>query len=339
MKDNGNRLIGKLPPHLLEQAVFRHRGATLPEVLVGPGVGEDASLIRWGNAPFLAVSSDPIVGASKGAGKLLVHINANDIACKGGDPLYFVVTLIIPAALGVEFVDAVMSEISQACSNIGAAVVGGHTELTSKYDRPVLVGAMMGPTSFCYRATDIVSGDVVIATKHAALEGMSILAHDRPDLLGAILSEEEIAEVRSWASQISVLNEARALRDIARFMHDPTEGGLFGGLAEICRLSELDVSLDPECIPVSPLTQRVRRVLGFDVHHMISSGMLVAVTPAERENEALRRLSESGIQARVIGRMVPQGTGTYLGDGEELWRIIDLPAAPLGPVDGGAVFR
>ena len=339
MKDDGNTLVGKLPPNLLERAVFRHRGATLPEVLVGPGVGEDASLIRWGNAPFLAVSSDPIVGASKGAGNLLVHINANDIACKGGDPLYFVATLIIPAALGVEFVDSVMSEISQACSDIGAAVVGGHTELTSKYDRPVLVGAMIGPTSFCYRATDIVPGDVVIATKHVALEGMSILAHDRPDLLGAILSEEEIAEVRSWASQISVLDEARALRDIARFMHDPTEGGLFGGLAEICRLCELDVLLDRERVPLSPLTERVRRALGFDAHHMISSGVLVAVAPAEREAEALRRLSESGIPAQTIGRMVPQGAGTYLGDGEELWRIIDLPSPPLNSVHEGAANR
>ncbi len=329
MRGDENTLIGKLPPDLLEKAVLRHRGAVRPEVLVGPGIGEDASLIRWGNAPLLAVSSDPIVGATEGAGKMLVHINANDIACKGGDPLYLIVTLIVPVALGVGFIDSVMAEISETCSRIGAAVVGGHTELTRMYDRPVLVGTILGPTSFLYDATGIREGDVVIATKHVALEGMSILAHDRPDLLRDILSGKEIEEVRSWTDQISVLPEARVLRDIARFMHDPTEGGLFGGLAEICRLGQSGVLLDMDSLPVSPLTDRVRRSLGFDVFRMISSGVLVAVVPAERERDALERLKNAGVPARGIGRIVPKGEGTPLVEGEELWRTIGLPEASV----------
>ena len=43
-------------------------------------------------------------------------------------------------------VEALMKEIHEACLSIGAAVVGGHTELTDRYDQPVLVGTMMGPT-------------------------------------------------------------------------------------------------------------------------------------------------------------------------------------------------
>ncbi|MDR1048685.1 MAG: hydrogenase expression protein, partial [Synergistaceae bacterium] len=189
--------VGKLPPDLLESDVLALRGARRPEVLIGPGLGEDAALIRWEGAPYLVAAADPIVGASEGAGRLLVHVNANDIACKGGDPAWFVVTLIVPAREGVERVRRVMEEVHDACESLGVAVAGGHTELTDRYDRALLAGTMMGPSHYDLRAGHIRAGDAILMTKHAGLEGMSILAHDRQDLL-SFLSAEERAEVRSW---------------------------------------------------------------------------------------------------------------------------------------------
>ncbi|PKL03087.1 MAG: hydrogenase expression protein, partial [Synergistetes bacterium HGW-Synergistetes-2] len=95
------QLVGKLPPSLLEGSVFRFCGAPRPEVIIGPGIGEDAALLQLPEGKYLAVASDPIVGAREGAGKFLVHINANDIACKGGDPSFFVATLLVPSVDGV----------------------------------------------------------------------------------------------------------------------------------------------------------------------------------------------------------------------------------------------
>ena len=82
MKNNTDLTDGKFPPALLED-LLQWRGAESADVLAGPGIGEDAALIRWPEGAFLTVSSDPIVGAQKGAGHLLVAVNANDIACKG----------------------------------------------------------------------------------------------------------------------------------------------------------------------------------------------------------------------------------------------------------------
>ena len=316
---------GKLPPSLLEGSIFRYCGASRPEVIIGPGIGEDAALISWPEGQYVAVASDPIVGARAGAGKFLVHINANDIACKGGDPAYFVVTLLVPSADGVQGVQAIMREIHEACLSIGVAVVGGHTELTARYDRPVLVGTMMGPTKYCHRATDIRPGDRLLLTKHAGLEGMAILAHDRPDLLRDVLGEDGIAEAKGWLGSISVLEEARALRDVARFLHDPTEGGIGGGIAEIMRLSGLHVNLFEDRVPLSPLTEAARLRLGFDPLHLISSGVLLAVVPPEREEECLSRLADRGIEAVAAAEMT-DGPGNCPDDvREELWSLLDRP--------------
>ncbi|MDR1733056.1 MAG: AIR synthase family protein [Synergistaceae bacterium] len=319
---------GKLPPEVLKNHVLRYFGARREEVLVGPGLGEDAAVIRWNDASYLVASSDPVVGATDGAGRLLVHINANDIACKGGDPAWFIVTLIVPTENGLAYIHSTMEEIHGVCEELGIAVVGGHTELTDRYERPVMTGTMMGPSRYDLRASRIQNGDVVLVTKHVGLEGMSILAHDRPDLL-SFLNEKELEEVRSWQKDLSILKEARLLRDLVRYMHDPTEGGLAGGLLEVQGACGLALDLNVEDIPVSPLTLCAAEKIGFDPLHLISSGVLLAVLPPDNAREALSRLSGEGIEASLIGRFEAAGRRRELkrlSDAhEELWSILAKP--------------
>ncbi len=318
--------VGKLPPDVLKAEVLRYSGAARPEVLIGPGLGEDAALIRWGEEPYLVVASDPVVGAVEGAGRLLVHINANDIACKGGEPSWFMVTLIVPARDGTECVRRIMEEVHAVCGSLGIAVVGGHTELTDRYDRPVISGTMLGPSRYDLRADKILKGDLILATKHVGLEGMSIIACDRPDLL-SFLNAKELEEARSWQKDLSVLKEARLLRDLARYMHDPTEGGLQGGLLEVRRSCGLGIALNVSDIPVSSITKRAAEKIGFDPLHLISSGVLVAVVEPDKADEALSRLSVAGIEANVIGRFIEPRGECKSDSHEELWGILDLPFA------------
>lgn len=316
--------LGKLPPEVLEKKILSFAGMLREEVLVGPGVGEDASVIDLFDGRYLVVASDPIVGASRDAGKLLVNVNVNDIACKGGDPAYMLLTLLVPQKEGLPFAERIMEEIHLACRDFGISIVGGHTEITDRYDNPVISGTLIGITSYLYRVEDLRAGDLVIMTKHAAIEGMSILASDRPDLLEPFLDREDIASIRSWSSDLSVYPESLLLRDLAKFMHDPTEGGIKGGLSEFQRLSGLGIDLDPDRVPLHPLTRRVIRELEFDPLHMISSGVLLAVIGKDDLDEARRRLEEKGIPASVIGELVPPGEGVPLDSREELWRVLDL---------------
>jgi hydrogenase maturation factor len=320
---------GKFPPALLEE-LLKWRGAQRSEVLTGPGIGEDAALIRWPEGAFLAVSGDPIVGATKGAGHLLVAVNANDIACKGGDPQYLLVTLIIPHENGVETAHSLMAEIDESCRKIGVAIVGGHTEFTSRYEHPVIVGTMLGPTRYCYKADQVRTHDVILMTKHAGLEGMSILANDRPDLL-SFFTGQELDDVREWKSDLSVIPEAALIRDLVITMHDPTEGGLAGGIAELSHACGRTIHIEKEKVPLSELTLKAAKELAFDPLRLISSGVLLAVIPNRYVKEALKRLSKAKIPATVIGEIGEREYSRDYDSGEEdntkeeLWRLLDLP--------------
>ena len=315
---------GKLSPEALCKNVLGFSGAHRPEVLIGPAVGEDAAVIKWPEGKYMIFSSDPIVGAQSGAGRLLVRVNSNDIASKGGDPAYLAVTLILPPAFGEEGAARIMREIHEECALQNIAVAGGHTEFNDFYEYPVIMGALVGTADRVLRASDIRTGDAVIVTKHIGIEGMSILAADRPDLLARFMSAEEIGEVRSWSENTSVLPDSRALRKYARFMHDPTEGGFSGGLGEICALCGLKADIDEELIPIDGLTRRAAERLGFDPLHLIASGSLAAVVPAADENEALASVRGAGIAAVTVGHMGAPLESPLPEPAEELWRLLKM---------------
>lgn len=315
--------VGKLPPAELENQILRYCGAPRPEVIVGPGIGEDAALIEWPEGALLTVSSDPIVGAEEGAGRYLVHVNANDIACKGGDPAYLVVTLIVPVSMGKAFAEKTMAEIDQVCREIGVAVVGGHTEMTDRYEKPVVMGTMIGTTSYRYSSADLAPGDGIIATKHIGLEGMAILANDRPDLL-SFMSRDEISSIRSWLDEISVVPEARKIRHLAKYMHDPTEGGFLGGLSELSRLGRTGVDLYRENLPLHPLTIRASEEIGFDPLKLISSGVLLVVVSYKDVEESLRILESCGIAGTLVGRITEEKGNLEISTEEELWRVLGM---------------
>ena len=321
---------GKLSPEALKRNVLRYIGAVRQELLIGPAVGEDAAVIEWPKGKYLVFSSDPIVGAEKGAGRLLVRINSNDIASKGGDPAYLAVTLILPPSWGEDGAARIMSEIHEECLAQGIAVAGGHTEFNDRYERPVIMGALIGTADRVLRANELRLGDALIVTKHIGIEGMSILATDKPELLKPFMSEAEITEMVSWAEKTSVLEESKVLRKIAKFMHDPTEGGFMGGIGEISSLSGLRTDIDYASVPVHPLTARAAEKLGFDPLRLIASGSLIAAVPGEKTSEALRELAKLNIDASVVGSMGEKLQDPVPEPSEELWRLLKMGGAKNG---------
>ena len=93
--------IGKFPPSLLER-LLQKTGTSDPRVLVGPGVGEDAAVLDLGET-LLVAKSDPITFATDRIGSYVVQVNANDIACTGGVPRWFLATLLVPERFTVTF--------------------------------------------------------------------------------------------------------------------------------------------------------------------------------------------------------------------------------------------
>ena len=86
--------IGKFPPKLLEKLLQKNEISD-HRVILGPSTGEDAAVLDP-SEKLLVAKSDPITFATNNIGRYAVQVNANDIACTGGTPRWFLATVLVP---------------------------------------------------------------------------------------------------------------------------------------------------------------------------------------------------------------------------------------------------
>jgi len=309
-------MVGKLPPKMLEKYVLSRIGARDPAVLVGPSIGEDAAIIDLGNGRVLVAHVDPITGAVKLLGWLAVHIACNDVAVRGAKPRWLLPVLYFPEYASEELVDRVTAQIDEAAKEVGAMVVGGHSEFTPQLSRPLISMTALGviEKNRYVTTSGARAGDIVLMTKTVGVEGTAILATDfRDTLVKAGVPIEIIEKSKNFIKMVSVVKEALALAEagLATSMHDPTEGGLVGGLVEIAYASKKTLEIWENRVPIADETLIITKTLGLDPLKLISSGVLIATVPEGRVGEAVELLRRIGVRVGVIGRVL-EYSGHYL---------------------------
>jgi hydrogenase maturation factor len=305
--------LGKLPPELLTRLLARGQWDSA-RVVVGPGVGLDCAVLDFGDR-YLVAKSDPITFATDEIGWYAVQINANDIACSGAAPQFFMATVLLPHAAGnAELAESIFAQIRAACAGLGAVLVGGHTEITFGLDRPIVAGTMLGEVARerLITAAGAQVGDAVLLTKGYPIEAVSIIAREfrhlsMPDRKQAMpLTDDFLARCRDFLHTpgISVVKDARVALQAAPItaMHDPTEGGVAAGLWELAEASALGIEVNVDSLPLLPEGDVLCRFFGLDPLGCIASGALLITTP---EPATVRdSLEADGIAAHVIGRVV-----------------------------------
>lgn len=268
---------------------------------------------------MLVAKTDPITFATDLIGWYVVNVNANDIATMGAEPRWFMGALLLPESAEEATVTAIFDQIGDACQALGVTAVGGHTEVTIGLDRPILVGCMLGEVERDRLVTSSGArpGDVLILTGGIAVEGTALLAREVGEELTARgMAAEAVAQARDLllSPGISVVPAARAAMAAGGVtaLHDPTEGGLATGLRELGAASEVGLEANAEAITVLPLTRQVCAALELDPLGLIASGALLVAARPEAAEATLASVRKAGVNAAIIGRVLPQAEGLWL---------------------------
>ncbi|MEE8363416.1 MAG: AIR synthase family protein [Dehalococcoidia bacterium] len=314
MSEAGGLKAGKLPPEMLARLLSKIESDD-PRVLLGPGVGEDAALIDFGETVLIA-KSDPITFATDLIGWYAVQVNANDIAACGGDPRWFLATALLPVGSPPSAVEMIFEQIHEACQALGVTMVGGHTEMTLGLPRPIVCGTMLGEVAKGAQITTggARPGDRLILTKGIAIEGASILAREAAGQLRAAGVAQETIDTAAgylFSPGISVVPDARAARSVGGVtaMHDPTEGGLAGALAELAVASGAGLRVDADAVRVLPEASAVCDALGADPWGLIASGALLIAARPDAAGAVIAAVEAAGISAAEIGEVRPAAEG------------------------------
>lgn len=295
--------IGKINWNDLKLIIDNNRGSIRNDVVVSGGIGEDCSVIRYGDYDCV-VSTDPITAAQKGIGKLAVNINCNDIASAGVEAVGILVTIMVPESTKIDEIKNIMSDISNECKKFNIQILGGHTEVTDAVNRIIVSCTAIGKGE--KNKTVLTSGaqvgDDVIVTKTLGMEGTYIAINEKFDKLKNILSNDELREGKSYGEELSVIREGEIAGKFGvNSMHDITEGGLLGALWEVASASNVGFKVYRDKLPISSVTKKVARAFDIEILRFISSGsMLICCKNGER---LLKKLQENNIKAFIVGRI------------------------------------
>ena len=299
---------GKIPIDILESVVFKNLGIRRREVVLGPSAGIDGAVINVGNKS-LVVSTDPITGAIELIGWLAVNINANDIATFGVEPAFLLSCILLPENADMKTVETISGQMGKAAKELGIAIVGGHCEVTPGLANPIVVGCTIGMTEKgnYVTAAGAKQGDKIILTKTAGIEGTAVLASDKENQLKKVVSATTLRNAKRFYDQISVVKDAiTAFKTGAvHAMHDPTEGGVAGGIHEMADASHLGFRVHKKKIPVRPETTEICNFFEIDPLQLTASGSLLIAVERDSADRVVGILRKEGITAEVIGEFLP----------------------------------
>jgi len=326
---------GKIPHDVLKRCVLPHLGAVSDRVIRGAGVGEDAPIIDMGDKVLVA-KANPITGAEGNIGRLVVHINANDVAARGAKPLWFMNTIFLQEDSSDSRLEDLMVEIDRACAELGVQIIGGHTECVAGLTHTVIAGFMMGeaPKRRYVTTGGAKPGDRIILTKTAGLEGTSILANDLGEKLFRKIDPKTLQRARRMVESISIVPEALKAVEVGgvHSMHTPTEGGVINGLYEIGAAASVGLSVEENLIPIAPETSIIAETLEVDPLKLLSSGSLLITADESKAEKIIQALEAINVSSSIIGSVKERSEGRVLTRTDGSQKTID-------PVRQDELFR
>lgn len=256
-----------------------------------------------------------------------VAMCANDVACSGAQPLFFLDYIAcgknIPAKIA-----AIVAGVADGCVQAGCALIGGETaEMPGFYpvDEYDLAGFCVGMADYnrIVDSNNVKPGDVLIGVASSGVHsnGFSLVRKVFDisektlsvyyDELGSTLGENLLTPTKIYVKPLIALMQAVHVHGISHI----TGGGYYENIPRMLP-DGIKAVIEKKQVPVLPIFDLIQKVGHIPEHDMFNTfnmgtGLCIAVAPDEADT-AIRSLTESGEKAMVIGRVEKGETGVEI---------------------------
>lgn len=317
-----------------EFGLIERIGARLPPYRedVRAAVGDDVAVLALDGESYLLATCDIQVEGvhflrksitAYQLGRRAAAINLSDIAAKGGTPEHFLVSLALPGALEVGWVEELYDGLGEESGRHGADIVGGNV---SRTDGPLVVDVfLLGKV----KVEEVVlrsgarAGEAVLVTGWlgGGAAGLALL-----ERRGAGLSNELKGVLERYLTPMPRVGEGRVIARSGRVtsMIDVSDG-LSSDVGHICDESGVGVRLFADRLPLSGGVCLVAEVTGRAAWMLALQGgedyeLCLTVPPEAEEEVAARVEEETGTPVTCVGEILPRDEGRWvvLPDGSEI---------------------
>lgn len=314
---------GKISESILKRSVFKLIRHRRKDVYKKPSVGDDCALVKMGE-DYVCINTNPVTLTLDELGKKGIYYVANNIACVGGELIGILVNILLPPKSDEKDIKLIMNDLENECQTLNIEVMGGHTEMIEGVTKPMITFTGVGKVkeSEMLKVKDIASGNDIVMTKWAGMEGAAVLARKGREELLSKYKSELIDKAEDLSNYISVIKEASIAKENgALYMHDATSSGVYGALWELSCGIKHGIEIDLQQIPIKQEIVEVCEFYDINPYLLPSRGVLLIVV--ENGLKLVEELNKGNIDASVIGKVCEHNNKIMRNEDE--MRYLDPP--------------
>jgi thiamine-monophosphate kinase len=293
-------------------------GGTRSDVLLG--VGDDAAVLDLGGESLLVATVDAQVegrhflrgvATPEEIGHKALAVSLSDIAAMGAEPLWALISLLVPPDLAVEVLDGIYAGFKALAGRFGVALVGGNVAATGG---PLALDVtLLGrvPRGRVLTRAGGQPGDLLLVTGTLGAAAAGTLSQSSDSRLASLAHHVPLRARQAQVAPQPRVDEGRALAatGVVRAMLDVSDG-LASDVSHLCERSGVGAELEAAFIPVDPAAVAVATALGRDPLELALTGgedyeLLFSVSPGD-EDRAMDAIREVGGSVYLIGRLVTE---------------------------------
>lgn len=288
--------------------------------LAGPGglgLLDDAALVECRPGYRLVMTADAIIAGVHFlpddppdlVAKKLLRVNLSDLAAMGARPLYYLVTIALPVALGADWVEAFARGLGEDQQRYGVALLGGDSVSTPGPAALSLTAIGEVAAGAEIRRSGAQAGDTiwVSGTIGDAYLGLKVLRTDALTGLGPADAEALVARYRIPEPRTEL---GPRLTGLAHAMIDVSDG-LLADLGHICEASGCGATVALPRLPFSPPALTVLSEAWDSPVSLATGGddyELLFTAPATADTRIVELSVALGLRISAIGH-IASGTG------------------------------
>lgn len=255
-----------------------------------------------------------------------VAMCANDVACSGAKPLFFLDYIALDKNIP-ERVAEIVSGIAEGCVQAGCALIGGETaEMPGIYTRGEydLAGFCVGlaDEEALINSDRCCEGDVLLGVASSGVHsnGFSLVrkmlnvSRERLDVyvndFGKTIGEELLTPTKIYVKAVNALREAIAIHGISHI----TGGGFYENIPRMLP-EHLHARIEKNAIPALPVFDVISsgRIPERDMYNTFNMGIGLCVAVAKEDaDKALAAIGSAGEKAVIMGEVVKGEAGITL---------------------------
>jgi hydrogenase expression/formation protein HypE len=319
--------IGKISPDIFDELIYPQLGKKNNNVLVGPQHGVDIGVVDLGNGKVMVTTTDPVFivpdyGFARAAW-FAIHILVSDAVTSGLKPSYLTIDLNLPLSIKKEDLNVMWHTMNAECAKMGIAIISGHTAKYEGCNYPMVGGATViaiGDKDKYITPKDAKAGDKIIITKGAAIEAAGLFAVTFEKKISKMFSPDFAKRASAIFYKMSVVNDALIAASVGvrdkgvTSMHDATECGIWGGLYEVAKASDVGMRINKKDIIVLPEVRQICESFEMDLYSSISEGTLLITCRPEKAQEVVDKLRKNKIDSSICGDVVEKSKGITVVD-------------------------